>query len=83
VAEIDEPPPARLAFEGRAVELLDLLSAFMAYVQMSLPYAVFDVHAIAPDYDLPESGLQSAFWDKWIAALAARYFVITEGTCPA
>jgi hypothetical protein len=28
VEEIDEPPPARLAFEGRAVELLDLLPTF-------------------------------------------------------
>ena len=46
--EIDEPSPARLAFEGRAVELLDLLPTFRAYVQMSLPYAVFGVHGIAP-----------------------------------
>src|SRR5713101_9378278 len=37
-------PPARLAFEGRVVELLDLLPAFRAYVQMSLPYAVSGVH---------------------------------------
>ena len=28
--------PARLAFEGRVVKLLDLLPAFRAYVQMSL-----------------------------------------------
>jgi hypothetical protein len=37
-------PPARLAFQGRVVELLDLLPAFRAYVQMSLRYAVFGVH---------------------------------------
>jgi hypothetical protein len=40
--------PARLAFQGRVVELLDLLPAFGAYVQMSLPHAVFGVHGIAP-----------------------------------
>ena len=40
-------PPARLAFEGRVVDLLDLLPAFRAYVQMSLPHAVFGVYRIA------------------------------------
>jgi hypothetical protein len=30
------------------VELLDLLPAFRAYVQMSLRYAVFGVYGIAP-----------------------------------
>src|SRR6202521_1042840 len=52
---------ARLAFEGRVVELLDLLPAFRAYVQMSLPYAVFGVHGIAPEKthfpDLADAGL--------------------------
>src|ERR1700674_677704 len=64
---------ARLAFEGRVVELLDLLPAFRAYVQMSLPHAVFGVHGIGPvKRACWESGLQPAFGTSGPAHLPAR-----------
>src|SRR6202521_4597008 len=53
---------ARLAFEGRVVELLDLLPAFRAYVQMSLPYAVFGVHGIAPAKALTGTWPKVSIW---------------------